>query len=203
VASGSTSCYPSARVCCNIKSPSSPAIPRTRGGAREARCCPAFEAASAAEGAKICAKCHRERPSGRDYHFFYGTKGPSTTYSSIDKMQKVTSTPYKVAGQAVAWICDACVRRRKVLYLAVMFLCAAMFVAGAVGSALEKNTANLFACSGIAFFAVAGGLFQVLTGREEFGEKAAISAKRKDLSAEGHNALLTPRQVETMRRRAA
>jgi len=151
----------------------------------------------------ICAKCRRERPSGREYHFFYGTKGPTETYRDYSKMQKVTSTPYRVTGQAAAWICDACVRRRKVLYLAVMFLCAAMFVTGAVGSALEKNTANVFACSGIAFFAIAGGLFQVLTGREEFGEKAAISAKRKDLSAEGHNAFLTPRQLEKMRREAA
>ena len=168
-----------------------------------ARCCLACEAACAAEGAVICTKCRRERPSGREYHFFYGTKGPSSTYSDMSKMQKVTSTPYKVAGQAAAWICDACVRRRKVLYLAVMFLCAAMFVAGAVGSALEKNTANVFACSGIALFAIAGGLFQVLTGREEFGEKAAISAERQRLTAQGHNAFLTPRQLEKMRRDAA
>ncbi len=151
----------------------------------------------------ICAKCHRERPSGREYHFFYGTKGPSNTYRDYGKMQKVTSTPYKVAGQAAAWICDVCVRRRKVLYLAVMLLCAAMFVLGAVASALEKNTANVFACSGIAFLAVAAGLFQVLSGREEFGEKAAISAERQRLTAQGHNAFLTPRQLAKMRRDAA
>jgi hypothetical protein len=81
-----------------------------------------------------------------------------------------------------------------------MLLFAAMFVVGAVVAAQEENTANVFACSGIAFFAVAAALFQILTGREEFGEKAAISALRKDLSAQGHNAFLTPRQLEKMRR---
>ena len=148
----------------------------------------------------ICAKCHRERPSGREYRFFYGTKGSSTTYRDFDKMQKVTSTPYKIAGQAAAWICDVCVRRGKALYMTGMLLVAALFVAVAVGSWLEGNTANVFACSGIAIFAVAMTLFQVFTGREEFGEKAAISAQRKDLAAQGHNAFLTPRQLEKMRR---
>jgi len=148
----------------------------------------------------ICAKCHLERPTGREYRFFYGTKGSSTTYRDFDKMQKVTSTPYKIAGQAAAWICDVCVRRRKTLYLAGMLLVAALFIVGAVGSALEDNTANIFACSGIAFFAVAAAVFQVLTGREEFGEKVAIGVRRKDLAAQGHNAFLTPRQVEKMRR---
>src|SRR3972149_2623255 len=118
----------------------------------------------------ICAKCHLERPTGREYRFFYGTKGSSTTYRDFDKMQKVTSTPYKIAGQAAAWICDVCVSRRKTLYLAGMLLAAAVF--------------------------------QVLTGREEFGEKVAIGVQRKDLAAQGHNAFLTPRQMEKMRRDA-
>ncbi len=148
----------------------------------------------------ICAKCHLERSSGREYRFFYGTKGPSTTYRDFDKMQKVTSTPYKIVGQAAAWICDVCVRRRKTLYMTGMLLVAALFIVGAVGFAQEHNTANVFACSGIAFFAVAVGLFQVLTGREEFGEKTAISAQRKALAAQGHNAFLTPRQMEKMGR---
>ena len=150
----------------------------------------------------ICAKCHLERPTGREYRFFYGTKGSSTTYRDFDMMQKVTSTAYKIAGQGAAWICDVCVRRRKAIYMTGMLLVATLFVVGAVGSAQEHNTANIFACSGIAFFAVAAAVFQVLTGREEFGEKVAIGVQRKDLAAQGHNAFLTPRQMEKMRRDA-
>ncbi len=151
----------------------------------------------------ICAKYHRERPTGREYRFFYGAKGPSETYRDYSKMQKVTTTSYKIAGQAAAWVCERCVTRREVLEIAPAFFLAAVVIATAVNSAQEHNTANVFACSGLALFLIGVGVFYILTGREEFGEKAAISARRASLAAEGHNAFLTTKQMAKMRRDSA
>jgi len=116
-------------------------------------------------------------------------------------MQTVTSTPYKIAGQAAAGVCDGCVTLRQALNLAPVMLFAAMSIASAYIAAQEGNTANLYAGSGSAIIGLALGLYQVFTGREEFGEKAAKSALRKDLSTQGHKSFLTgPLQLEKMPR---
>lgn len=148
----------------------------------------------------ICAKCHHERPIGREYRFFYGTKGPSTTYRDFDKMQKVTSTPYKIAGQGGAWVCDGCVTRHQLLYLAGVLLLVGLFVANAFIAAQEGNTANVYGCSGIGLLGLVIGLYAVLTGRVEAGEMVAISARKKELRGQGHNAFLTTKRYESMRR---
>jgi uncharacterized membrane protein YfcA len=146
----------------------------------------------------ICAMCHCERPSGREYHFFYRTKGPTQTYRDYSKMQKVTTTSYKIAGQAAVWIREGCVTRQVAIEVAPAFLLAAMIAAAAVGSALESNTANVVVCSGMALILVGFGIYMILTGRPEFGEKAAISSRRSELRGQGHNAFLTTKQFKNM-----
>jgi hypothetical protein len=148
----------------------------------------------------ICAKCHHERPSGREYRFYYGHKGPSSTYRDFDRMQKVTSTSYTIAGQAAAWVCDRCVTVRQSLYLSGLLLVAGMFALNAYASAQEGNTANLYACSGIALLFAGVGVYAVLTGRAEMGEMVAISARKKDLRGQGHNAFFTTKRYESLRR---
>ncbi len=148
----------------------------------------------------ICAKCHHERATGREYRFFYGTKGPSTTYRNYDTMQKVTSTPYKIAGQGAAWVCDGCVTLHQLLYLVGVLFLVGMFVAVAVNSAQEGNTANVYGCSGIGLIGLVIGLYAVVTGRAEAGEMVAISTQKKGLRGQGHNAFLTAKRYENMRR---
>ncbi len=151
----------------------------------------------------ICAKCHRERPSGREYYFYYGKKGPSETYRDFSKMQKVTTTSYSIAGRAPTWVCDGCVTWRSALYMVGLLLVAGMFALAAYDAWRQGNTANIYACSGIGLLFAGAGVYAVLTGRTEMGEMVAISARKKELRAQGHNAFLTTKRYESMRRSAS
>jgi hypothetical protein len=130
-----------------------------------------------------CDKCHRQRNAGRLYSFYYGSKGPTAT--TFEWGARVRRTPYRIAGQETAWICDRCVN---LLYIPAVVV--GIFMLGVLLLASlypEVNAANAVCCGsiGVAFLAIS------LLSRREWGEWFAIRAKRATLRSQGYDAFFT------------
>jgi hypothetical protein len=102
---------------------------------------------------------------------------------SPDHAGTLRKADYRIAGHASAWICDRCVRLAQVRYLALVtalpltaFL-AAYQVPGAESVCAAAGSLLLVALPVLTFAA-----------RKEFGERVAIRARKKELSAQAYRA---------------
>lgn len=136
-----------------------------------------------------CGKCGRDTGAGNAYSFHYGTKGPSTSYRDFDRMQRVTTTPYRIVGSESVWVCDRCVRFAQALWVLPFVI---MLLSGAVAFALEGSPdAESVPCLALTAALMLAGIVLVLRGKKEFGERVAIRVRKRALRSQGYNALLT------------
>jgi hypothetical protein len=145
-----------------------------------------------------CDKCHKEQPSGSTYMFYYGKKGGTTTQYDFSQMQKTTSTAYQIAGQNSAQICDKCVLRSQVFYLLYTGVLPVGFLLTAYDAFSSGNTANVVVCGGIGIILLFVIPIITFRGKQEFGEKAAISVWKKELKSQNYNAFLTTARYKKM-----
>ena len=137
----------------------------------------------------LCGKCGRETGAGREYSFRYGTKGSSTTYRDFQRMQRITTTPYEIAGAQSVWVCDRCVRIAQTIRL-LPFVSLLLF--GVLVFAVEGSPdPDSVPCLGVGAVLALAGIVYVVTGMQEFGEQVAISTRRRALRSQGHNVFLT------------
>lgn len=142
-----------------------------------------------------CEKCHRDRTSGDEYSFYYGTRGGSTTGYDLSRMAKVKTTSYNFAGRATAWICDGCVRRAQVLYLGLMaFLPIFVFF-----SARQVPGAETL-CTAIGILLIIALPIIIFRAKQEVGDRLAISVRKPALKAQHFNAFIDNGTYNRMQR---
>ena len=151
----------------------------------------------------LCEKCGKDRHTGSTYSFFYGTMGfPETR--DYTPMYRVVSTRYTIAGQASAWICDSCVGRALLPQIVpgLVGLLLGGLLIGVFILALGKFT-DIKVLVGILVFALlcmATGILVTFMRKQEYGERAAIGVRTKELRSQGYNAFLTSNEHKKMRK---
>jgi hypothetical protein len=139
--------------------------------------------------AVICGRCGRDTEAGRTYSFRYGNKGPSTHYHDMERMQHVTTTPYRIVGVESVWVCDRCVRITQTVWLLPLVI---LLLFGAFTFAVEGSPdAESVPCLGISAVLMLAGIVYIVMAKQEFGERVAIRARRRALRSQGYNAFLT------------
>jgi FtsH-binding integral membrane protein len=148
-----------------------------------------------------CDKCKRVTQGGDYFYFFYGKKG-ETTLTSKDALSKEYTTPYYIAGGKKAYICPRCEAIGFVnstpgvvtIGAAIFFL----YILFREMGTLDWENAGIIA---LVYVIVVGGYWLTFRGNwgayalKTFGDLAAISAYRKELKKEGHDAFLTRAQA--------
>ena len=109
-------------------------------------------------------------------------------------MARVTTTAFTIAGQATAWICNPCVRRDQIIYL-ILFTVFPLF---AFFGAYQIPGAGPI-CTGVGILLLIVLPIIIFKSRQEFGERVAISVRKRDLKAQNYNAFVITKVYKKMR----
>jgi hypothetical protein len=155
-----------------------------------------------------CANCHRERERGQLYETYYGKKVGKDERYDLERLARIHTTHFFIAGQQGSWICDRCANRTYALFLGMFITFTPFMLAAMVGLVLSQPESDRpqmllgsVACCLLPWI-LAGVFTFILKGRwrASLGERYAQKVTRKALRPQGFDAFFTPSEYKNLER---